>query len=200
MGFYSEEEHDPLVHESRRNLIDARWKQLHTLINEITNDGIKYLFLSNSGAAVAMLAFIGNSKTASEESWPWAMLFCFVLGLIGVGILHLARYHTTDWLYKGWRYGVNNYYSEVIPWEELLENDEKKVIRIQYILIIPYVIFSIFIAGVGIGGYNYHTFLKKENQMAANNQTPQAPKPGSGTQRDHAHVPNTPPVAPPIKK
>lgn len=56
---------------------NERWRQLYGLQNDWGTEGIKYLFLVNSGAAVAMLAFLGSVVEARK--WWWTILCSYFL-------------------------------------------------------------------------------------------------------------------------
>jgi hypothetical protein len=68
---------------------------------QISLEGLKLLALFNGGAAVALLAYMGNiagkSLPVPNMRLPMA---CYVAGLIACGLAFLASYLTQFWLYN----------------------------------------------------------------------------------------------------
>lgn len=77
--------------DGQKRYIDDRWKQLSNLQMDFEKEAMKYLFLINSGASVATLAFIGTATTVRSEQWAWSMLAFFAAGVILIGLTHIAR-------------------------------------------------------------------------------------------------------------
>jgi|ERR1700687_3415691 hypothetical protein len=70
-------------------------------IVQISLEGLKLLALFNGGAAVALLAYLGNvagkGMPVPNMRFPMA---CYVVGLIACGLAFLSGYLTQFWLYN----------------------------------------------------------------------------------------------------
>jgi hypothetical protein len=68
---------------------------------QISLEGLKLLALFNGGAAVALLAYLGNvagkGQPVPNMRLPMA---CYIVGLIACGIAFLSAYLTQFWLYN----------------------------------------------------------------------------------------------------
>lgn len=170
---YSDEESD-----ERRNANNAyvktRWEQLYGLERAASTEGVKYLFLANSGASVAVLAFFGSVPAVRDLSWPKTMLFLFVTGMLLVGVLHFAMYHRTNSLFTNWRDLVGKYYSDSMGWSEVVESDKEKAERFIWIEAIAYLSFFCLIAGAGVGMCNFSTLTSGESNVRK--EAPATPK------------------------
>ena len=90
--------------------VDSRWSQLNELILTVVTDGIKFLFYINAGGCVAMITLIGTADSVRQLNWPWYVLGSFFIGLLFVGFLNIARYHSIDLILKGWQNDVGKFY------------------------------------------------------------------------------------------
>lgn len=139
-----------------------RWRQLYELQNDWGTEGIKYLLLVNSGAAVAMLAFLGSVAKARDLSWPKVTLGFFALGIVLVGLLHALRHFHVSQLFKKWRESVNEYYTEQKDWGQIIDEDKKRSERFDWALGMAYLSFACFIAGIVIGMFNFSDLTSGE--------------------------------------
>lgn len=142
---------------------NERWRQLYGLQNDWGTEGIKYLLLVNSGAAVAMLAFLGSVADARKLSWPITMLGFFALGIVLIGFLHALRHYHVLQLFKKWRESVNEYYTDQKEWSRLINADAARSTRFDWALLMAYASFSCFIVGIIIGMFNFSTLTIGEN-------------------------------------
>jgi hypothetical protein len=55
------------VLERRNKTIDHRWKELYELETEAEKEGLKFLFVTNSGGAIATLSFMGATELARNS-------------------------------------------------------------------------------------------------------------------------------------
>lgn len=145
--------------------INQRWKQLYGLAMEFSSEEIKYLFLVNSGAAIAVLAFHGSVAAVRDMVWPKIMLECFVLGVIFVGLLHIFRHKITHSLFKSWQGAVNDYYSDKRGWSDILDNDVDKATKFSRTEYLAYASFACFVVGASIGMFNFSTLSSGENHV-----------------------------------
>jgi hypothetical protein len=70
-------------------------------IVQISLEGLKLLALFNGGAAVALLAYLGNvaGKGLPVPNMRLPMV-CYVVGLVACGLAFLSGYLTQFWLYN----------------------------------------------------------------------------------------------------
>lgn len=136
---------------------NERWRQLYEVKNDWGTEGIKYLLFVNSGAAVAMLAFIGSVGEARKLSWPIAMLAFFTMGMMMIGILHVLRYSHVSKIFKKWRESVIEYYTDQKGWSEIVDADVARSARFDWALFMAYASFACFSVGISIGLLNFST-------------------------------------------
>lgn len=133
--------------------VNRRWKQLHDLEENWGERAYKYLLLTNSGGAVAILGFLGTDSARHVALAKFALM-CFVLGLILVGVEIARRVHYMENLYGRYRTDANAFFDGKITFKKLHEDDEarsRKPPRIAYVL--PYACFVLFILGCLIAGF-----------------------------------------------
>jgi hypothetical protein len=163
--------------------ISKRWSQLSDIGLAWSNESIKYLFLINSGAAATVLAFIGAVDAVRGVRWAWAMLICFTIGIIFVGLLHVARTLRIKRIYKLWRQDTALYYDSKLDWEALIEGDDKRSYGFSFGPLFFTAAFGCFIVGVSIGALNYNSVIKGEDH-------------GRKQQAQQTIHPTTPPAIP----
>lgn len=136
--------------------VGKRWSQLSELEIASGTEAIKYLLLVNSGAAVAVLAFLGTSAEVRALMWPKVMLGTFVLGVVFIGFYQSVRYHRIANIYNGWREGVDSYYNDKLDWENTIREDKARsdAYMIPQVLL-AYVSFTCFLVGVIVGMCNF---------------------------------------------
>jgi len=133
--------------------INVRWGQLYRLVKDVSDQVIKYLLLTNSGGAVAVLSFLGASQEVRELQAPKIALALFAVGVIMSGVLLALRLHQFEWLDKQFRVDVTAYLNGKLERAELYAHDqartESRMFRINYI--VGYLSFGCFIGGGLIG-------------------------------------------------
>lgn len=140
----------------QQQVIDAvnrRWGQLHGLEKEWGERVYKYLLLSNSGGAVAMLSFLGTGKAAHLVASQLALVF-FVLGVIVTGCGLARIYHRMDRLFSKYKSDARRFFSDEIDFGEVTRRDEARSDKepiMAYLL--PYLAFFLFIGGCVVAGY-----------------------------------------------
>src|ERR1700733_5590349 len=75
---------------------------LRRMQQRAVRDTQKYLWASNAGAAVALMAFMGANDVVRASSAAWISLTAFFLGIIALGALRALIYHLQTKLFKGW--------------------------------------------------------------------------------------------------
>lgn len=151
MTFYSKLE--PQAREVFNAHINRRWGQLYQLEKEWGERAFKYLFLTNSGGAIATLSFVGAQRDYSAMGMKIA-LFLFVLGIVLAGVSTAKTFHHMSDLLKKYKSGVNDFYNDKISWSALLDADKQRAVPDQFDYVIPYSSFLCFVAGSGFGAYS----------------------------------------------
>lgn len=131
-----------------KNYIDNRWRQLHSLSKESGDSSIKYLFTTNAGGAVAVLAYLGSISSNVEPtlSAKIALVFFFI-GILFVGFYKAYMVHAHEGLFEYYRSLVNEYYEDKIGWSELMKADETKSKNSFIPYIFGYISFAAFVGG-----------------------------------------------------
>lgn len=145
--------------------VNQRWKQLYGLEMDFSSEGIKYLLLVNSGAAVAVLAFHGSVATVRDMVWPKVMLGFFVMGVILVGLLHISRYVGVNSLFRNWQSLVNEYFTDARGWLDILSDDVAKAKKFHWVVYLAYASFTCFVIGAAIGMFNFSTLTSGDNHV-----------------------------------
>lgn len=135
--------------------ISQRWIQLHELEKEWAEKAIRYLFLTNSGGAIATLSFLGSSSSTLNLLGTKVALIIFVLGVFLVGVLTARTLHGLSELYRGWKADVTQYYDDQFEWEELNARDENRGGDDTAEYILGYASFGCFIFGSVIGFFSF---------------------------------------------
>jgi hypothetical protein len=166
--------------------VNQRWKQLYGLEMEFGSEGIKYLLLVNSGAAVAVLAFHGSVASVRDMAWPKVMLGFFVIGVILVGVLHIARHQNVQSLFGNWRSSVNEYFTDTRGWLDIVNEDTARAKRSYWIDYLTYASFACFMIGAGIGMFNFSTLTSGDNHVGKETiVTPETSASNAPTQAEH---------------
>jgi hypothetical protein len=133
--------------------INGRWGQLYGLEKEAAEQGIKFLFLTNAGGAVAVLSFIGTSDVVRLLIAPKIALGLFALGVVLNGVLLALRLHQFERLFKQWREDVDTYFKGDLDRDELYKRDNQRANTKMYVAnyIVAHSSFICFIAGGVIG-------------------------------------------------
>lgn len=138
---------DPLVRQSLDVHINQRWRQLYELEKEWGERSLRYLFLTNSGGAIAILGFLGGYPTAIKMLGAKISLISFVFGVLLVGVSTAKQFHHMSRLLKSYKSDVENYCADKITWIHLYEEDKKRAVDNFWDYAIPYSAFGCFIVG-----------------------------------------------------
>ena len=142
------EEAEKQLRRIRGQHIEGRWSQLYHLSKESGDSAIRYLFTTNAGGAVAVLAYLGSA--AQNGGAPWSAkiaLVFFFTGLLFVGFYRIYIVHHHEGLFESYKRLVSSYYEDDIDWHQLLEADEKKVGNSKVPYVFGYLSFFSFIFG-----------------------------------------------------
>ena len=145
--------HSQLQPEHRKQQVDyinQRWSQLYDLEKEWSDRAVNFLFLTNSGGAIAMLSFIGAAGGKVHQLVVWGLCIMLV-GLIFVGLLIAVVYHQMSGLFEIWRKDVREFFGDRISLEKLYEDDNSRARNSLLNLIFGYGSFICFIVGIVLG-------------------------------------------------
>ena len=136
------------LREIRGDHIQDRWGQLYQLSKESGDSAIRYLFTTNAGGAVAVLAYLGSvGDNGGSPLSAKIALVCFFTGLLFVGFYKSYIVHHHEGLFEHYKSLVNQYYEDQVDWKVLQESDEKKVGN----SIVPYVLGYLSFTGFVLG-------------------------------------------------
>jgi uncharacterized integral membrane protein len=140
------------VRAQRADYVKGRWEQLADLQKMWIERVIRYLFIINSGGAVAMLTFMSSHTAIAESPWALSMLLLFVIGVILVGVLQIFNMHFINRLYALWREEVEKFYGDDLNWEVLISADADRSGEPAIVYVLGYISFGCFITAAVIGG------------------------------------------------
>lgn len=148
---------DPNTRQALGVHINRRWGQLYELEKEWGERALKYLFLTNSGGAIATLGFVGAAYSSINTVWAKVALFLFVAGVFLVGISTAKTFHHMSHVFKSWKQDVEKYYEDKITWAHLQEQDKDRAVEDFLDYAIPYASFACFIGGSMSGALSLFT-------------------------------------------
>ena len=140
-----------LMHERREAHISRRWSQLYHLEKEWGERALKYLFMTNSGGAIATLGFLGAAPNAVNIFWAKLSLTGFALGVFFVGVATARIYHFMARLFRSWKSDAHLYYSGRKAWDSMVRDDEERSQGGFSDYVFPYLSFFFFVAGSALG-------------------------------------------------
>jgi len=147
---------DPTLRQSIIDQINQRWRQLYELEKEWGEKAWKYLFLTNSGGAIAMLSFLSAYKESTHIILLKLALVIFVFGVFLIGIGIARHYHYLASLFLSYKEDANNFLIDKTSWEVLTERDAKRTKATCWSTFWnnfwPYFSFTCFIVGSLLGG------------------------------------------------
>jgi hypothetical protein len=83
----------------------------------IGTSALKFVLLANGGAAIAVLAFVGElSAKQSDPPALYLSLGCFLAGVFFGGLSHLTGYVTQLVLYNEEKGGAKGFFKKHEPW------------------------------------------------------------------------------------
>lgn len=146
---------EPNQRENSLNYLNQRWRQLYELEKEWGEKAVNFLFLTNSGGAIATLSFLGSDKLLTEfQCLNFKVgLILFVIGLIFVGVTIARAYHHMLTLFNGYKKDANKFLLDLVCWKHLSDEDESRVNSMCLQFAPPYASFTCFISGCIFGGY-----------------------------------------------
>lgn len=152
---YTDEKLSDELRKIRNNYINDRWIQLHALSKESGESAIKYLFTTNAGGAVAVLAYLGAISGNGEPVLSAKIaLVLFFIGLLFVGLYKAYMVRDHEGLFDHYTKLVDEYYEGKIGWGALVKSDETKVGSSLTPYILGYISFAAFFGGCISGAFD----------------------------------------------
>lgn len=133
--------------------VDRRWGQLHALEHEYAQTGLRFLFLSNAGGAIATLSFIGTSNSDVSSMLVKATLVSFTGGVVLYGVSVVYLYFRVLYLFAKYRSDANRYLRGEATFVEICSNDTKRSGEAVLDYAIPLLSFACFLVGCVCGGF-----------------------------------------------
>lgn len=111
----------------------------------------QYILLTNGGAVVAMLSFMGASDELRKSHWMWLSLASFLLGVFACGIVAAVTYHRSQVDFLRWIRDVGDFVAGKIDANQPALNLNGRTTKIGWLAeAFAYLAFGAFIAGVSI--------------------------------------------------
>ena len=143
--------------ETRNTYIQERREQLQGFYLKHTDEIIKYLLYVNAGGAVAILTFMGTSKSIRNSIYLQIALLCYALALACVGLLRVLLLHKVAYLFENWRKDAEKYWVQDIGYNKLIEEDDKRSESGRKLWIAGYLSAGLSILGLILGAMGLFT-------------------------------------------
>ena len=138
--------------------ISDRSSQIIQAIDYWADLSVKYLLYLNAGGAIVILAFMGASSSVRGMVGPKLALLSFVFGLVTVGIIVAVGFYRMAHFLKSLKEDNDKYLSNEIDWEDLVENDAKRLEPSKWGSLFARGAFIFFNLGVIIGLISLFTY------------------------------------------
>lgn len=131
--------------------INDRINQIIQAIDYWADLGIKYIIFLNAGGVIVILAFMGAFNSVRSMISSKLALLSFIFGLLTVALVMIVGFYRMVYCQKGLKKDSDRYLSKKIDWEELLENDAKRLDPNKWACLFAWVAFMFFTLGVILG-------------------------------------------------
>ena len=138
--------------------ISDRSSQIVQAIDYWADLGVKYLLYLNAGGAIVILAFMGASSSVRSMVGSKLALLSFVFGLVAVWIALVVGFYRMAHFQKSLKEDSDKYLSNEIDWEDLLENDSKRLRPSKWGFLLGWGAFMFFDLGVILGLISLFTY------------------------------------------
>jgi hypothetical protein len=139
------------IRNARQDWLHSRWVQLNGLEKAWSDHVFKYLLLTNSGGAIAVLSFLATYKSGMSLVTAKIALGCFVFGVIVVGCAAAQTFHRMSSGVRGINTDTRRVYGDEIEYAELITRDNARHDYHWTRLVLPYGAFAAFIIGCIVG-------------------------------------------------
>lgn len=95
---------------------------LRSLYLAATERALHYLLFINSGAAIAMLTFMGQNKDVINDGQMWLALGAFVAGIVFLGCVHTLSYFNREIDFRCWIADIRRFWKGEIDHDQPEEN------------------------------------------------------------------------------
>ena len=142
---------DPMPPEMRKDILQEireHREVLRKMLNSSADQARRYLTITNAGAAVALMAYMGTSTSVRASPIAWWSLCFFVAGLIATGVLAALDYHMLGSTFDLWLRDSDEFIANKIELAELygrLNIRSRK--KPSWAVVAGYVAFGCFIVG-----------------------------------------------------
>jgi hypothetical protein len=145
---------DPMPVEVREEIktgIQTHTETLRGLLTASAEMARKYLLFTNAGAAVALMAFMGNNEHVRSSPIAWAGLGLFTMGVVACGFLTALDYHVRLGAFQFWVREQARFFRGELDHEELYGSLNARARREGLGPILAgYVALACFVAGASI--------------------------------------------------
>ena len=126
---FNNQELDPALREIRSNIIDRHTELIRQLVTESEKTTSSYLFLINSGGAVAVLGFMGAIGIDIINNHASKALIAFATGILIHGIYRMGCSLWTTKYFRTWNKLTFDYYIGKIGWSSLTQEKRRRLIQ-----------------------------------------------------------------------
>ena len=148
----------PEVRKAREHFIEQREKQLQSITVTAVESGVRFLFTTNAGGAIAVLTYLGAiASNANQTQTLKSSLAYFFLGIILVGLYRAFLAETYGKMFKNFQLQTANYFSSEKEWESYISEIKAEVETLrksQVGRILIYGSFLCFVLGSAIGTFS----------------------------------------------
>jgi hypothetical protein len=85
-----------------RDHLFSHTEVLRQLQNSAATEATNFLWATNGGAAVALLAFMGSNSSLRSSAYAHEGLVVFFVGIVMLGLLRAINYHKLTTMLNGW--------------------------------------------------------------------------------------------------
>jgi len=136
------------VRRARERFIDTREKQLQSLCMEANETAMKFLFTTNAGGAVALLAYLGTrTEVLSNQTLLSSSIAFFFLGVLCIGVLRAYAVHIYKNIFMKFGKSSKTYFVEERDWDEFIVEIESQINPSKIPYIFGYAAFVCFLIG-----------------------------------------------------
>jgi len=130
---------------------ERRSNQLLRLVEDTELRILRYLMVTNSGGAIALLSFLGTSEYARSLPGLKFSLALFIIGIIICGVLATYGAHHMSHLFRDFKKDLSDFYEDEYEWKEFFDRDSGRSKYAGWVLPLAYIAFGCFIVGSSIG-------------------------------------------------
>lgn len=114
---------DPNEHSAKVNYVSSRWRDHQGMVNSALATIVNYLFVLNSGALAAALAYLATKTDPVNLRAP---VWCFSLGLVFITVRAALDYYISVAHFGGFRKDTDLFYKNELDWAVMLDRDNRR--------------------------------------------------------------------------